>query len=65
MRQMEIKEIESPSKTAAQQTPVNPVVRPRLDLYVTGEDTSGKPDNVYRIEENDGTRTIVFNRPED
>lgn len=64
MKQMEIKEIEFPSKSAEERASADTVAQLRADQYVSGEDTSGEPDNVYRLEEKDGTRTIVFNRPE-
>lgn len=64
MTQMKIKEIESPSKAVTEQLSADTAVRPRVDQYVAGEDVKNEPDNVYRVEEEDGMRTIVFNRPE-
>lgn len=65
MKQMKIKEMELPSKAAAVQPSVNRDTPPRVDRYVGGQDRADEPDNVYRMEEKDGTRTIVFNRPEE
>lgn len=63
MKQIKIKKIESPSKSTAEQAEGNMSVRAKVDQYIAGEDTSSKPDNVYRLEEKDGKRTIIFNRP--
>lgn len=64
MKQMEIKEMEAPLKSAAERVSADTVAQPRADQYVAGKDTASEPENVYHMEEKDGTRTIVFNRPE-
>lgn len=64
MKQMKIKEIESPSKATTERASADTITQPRVDQYVAGEDASSTPDNVYRLEEKDGIRSIVFNRPE-
>ncbi len=64
MKQLKVKELESPQKPAAQQAPANAAGRPRVDRYTPGEDISGQPDNVYRVEKRNGEQTILFNRPE-
>lgn len=65
IKQMQVKEIESPPKNIAGPTPTDTSICSRFDQLVLKEEEAKEPDNVYRLEENDGTLKIIFNRPED
>ena len=61
-KQLQIKEIESPKDATSKQVSSATETRQRFDRYEAGQADEKAPDNVYRLEEKDGTRQIVFNR---
>lgn len=64
-KQMQVKELEAPKDAAAGQIMSVTDARPRFDRYAAEQEDANAPDNVYRLEEKDGTRQIIFKRPEE
>lgn len=63
MKQVELKEIESPEKSTTKNISENIKTYSRFDEFIASKDNAEEADNVYRLEEKDGTRKIIFNRP--
>lgn len=63
-KQLQIKEMESPKDPNTEQVLSAIEARPRFDRYEAEKEGERLSDHVYRLEEKDGTRQIIFNREE-
>lgn len=61
IKQMQIKEIESPKELTSDSETTNSGTRFKFDRLIIHGDDAEEFDNVYRLEEKDGMRKIIFN----
>lgn len=60
MKQMQVKEIESPKDSATEQVSPTADAQPKFDRYIAEKEDAKNLDNVYHLEEKDGNWQVFL-----